>query len=43
MGNLELLTDEELEQLIYEYTNEIHDKRFMEKLLTERNRRWKEQ
>ena len=33
------LTDKELAQLIYEYTNEICDKRFRDRLLEEQNRR----
>lgn len=40
MGNLEELTDKELNALVYEYTHEVHDKRFREKLLKERKRRW---
>ena len=36
------LTDKELEQLIYEYTHELTDRRFREVLLEERNRRWKD-
>lgn len=36
------LTDNELEQLIYEYTHEKYDYSFRERLLDERNRRWKE-
>jgi uncharacterized phage-associated protein len=43
MGNLKELTDKELEQLLYEYTHEIYDKRFREKLINEKIRRWKEQ
>lgn len=37
--DIKKLTDRELAQLIYEYTNEICDKRFRDKLLEERNRR----
>ena len=37
------LSDKELEQLIYEYTHEIHDRRFRERLLEERKRRNLEQ
>lgn len=36
---MELLTDKELEDLIYEYTHEINDKRTRDKLINERNRR----
>lgn len=36
---MELLTDKELEDLIYEYTHEINDKRTRNKLINERNRR----
>ena len=37
------LTDKELEQMIYEYTHEVHDKKTRDKLINERNRRSKEQ
>lgn len=36
---MELLTDKELEDLIYEYTHEINDKRTRDKLINERHRR----
>jgi hypothetical protein len=29
--------------LLYEYTHEIYDKRFREKLINEKIRRWKEE
>ncbi len=38
-AELEQLTDKELEDLIYEYTHEINDKRTRDKLINERNRR----
>lgn len=37
--DLKMLTDKELQNLIYEYTHEIHDKRFMKKLQNELKRR----
>lgn len=36
------LTDKELEQAIYEVRNEIHDKRKLQRLINERNRRSKD-
>lgn len=38
--DLKLITDKELQDLIYEYTHEINDKRFYNKLIEERKRRW---
>ena len=40
---LEKLTDKELQDLIYEYTHEIQDKRMRQKLINESNRRSREQ
>ena len=40
--DLKLLTDQELEILIYEYKTERCDNRMLKKLLDERNRRNKE-
>lgn len=40
--DLKLLTDKELEILIYEYKNERCDNRMYKKLIDERNRRNKE-